>query len=127
MTTVTAGPAIPVFSMNDSTSPQVTRISGYPTLLAVKSKTAAVTTVTGIAAFSFSAQELLDATVAVICTFTNNANFLTDGTNATTTFGIPLTAGSGGVVFEGNANINNLKVVSQSGTANVTLALYKYA
>lgn len=120
-----AANSLPVVLASGST-PEI-GISSYPTLLSVKAKTAAVTTAVGIAAFGFSAQELLDATVAVICTFTNGANFLTDGSTATTTFGIPLTAASGGVVFEGNANINDLSVVSQTGTANVTLALYKYA
>ena len=93
----------------------------------IASKTLPVTTVKTLAAdFGFSAAQLAAADVAIISTFTNNCNVLWDGTDPTATFGHPLTAGLTTIAFGGNAKINLVKVVSQTGTANVTITLEKY-
>jgi hypothetical protein len=93
----------------------------------IASKTLGVTTVKTLAAdFGFSAAQLAAADVVVVSTFTNNANVLWDGSTPTATFGHPLTAGLTILSFSGNAKINLLQVVSQTGTTNVTVTLEKY-
>lgn len=126
MPIVQGGSAMPVFAVNDSTSPLITKSSGYPPLRSIKAKTLAVTNAVPISSFNFTPGELSAATAMLICTFTNGANFLCDGSTPTTTFGIPLQAGVTVIFFDGNTEINALQVVSQSGTANVTIVLYQY-
>lgn len=102
-----------------------TRLENIGTIIAMK--TLAVTTVKALADFDFSAAEMAAADCAVVSTFTNAANLSrATGVTPTATFGIPLQAGVGAIVFEGNAAINALQVVSQSGTANVTIELSRY-
>lgn len=85
-----------------------------------------VTTVKGIGTFGFTAQELADADYVIMSCFTNNCNVLWDGTSPTTTFGHPLQAGISILAFDGNEKINKIKVVSQTGTSNITFTLEKY-
>lgn len=105
---------------------QTQRIESTGSVIA--SKTAAVTTVVGIDAvgFGFTAEQLAAADQVVVSCFTNNCNVLWDGQNPTETFGYPLTAGLTVLAFDGNAKINLLHVVSQTGTSNVTITLEKY-
>lgn len=124
--TVQGGAALPVFVVNDGTSSGGVITVVNQAIRSIKAKTADVTTVVGIAAFNFSAAELAAADLMSINTFNNGANFLCDGSTPTTTFGTLLQAGVTVIVFDGNAEINALKVVSQSGTAKVTIVLYQY-
>lgn len=109
-------------------SNQSVAVGSYPVSTAVTSGSAAVTTVLPITSgsFGFSAPQLAAADIVVISCFTNNCNVLWDGNTPTATFGHPLTAGGTILSFEGNAKINNVKVVSQTGTSNVTITLEQY-
>lgn len=80
----------------------------------------------GISSFPFTAQQLLDADVVIFSCLTNNANVMWTGDTPTTTAGHPLTAGTTIVSFDGNAKINNLKFISQTGNSNITITLEKY-
>lgn len=101
-------------------------VASWPVTTVLKSKTLAVTTVRPITDFGFSEAELLAADVAIISVITNNANVLWDGSTPTTTFGHPWQTSMLGAAIDGNAKINLIQVVSQTGTSNVTITLEQY-
>lgn len=94
-------------------------------------KTAAIsTTPLGIATFSFSAEALEKAIIAVISNIDAPIMISTDPNTApTTSLGVYVAdakTGGASIVIEGNTDINNLRMVSQNGTtANPTIVLHK--
>lgn len=65
------------------------------------------------------------ATVALIVTETQALRWRDDGTDPTSTIGVPLATGL--LPFEYWANVAAMKVIGQSASATVTVAFYRIA
>lgn len=85
---------------------------------------ASVTTVIPLSSFTgYDATKVAVATRAKISAIGNGCVVTYDGTNATTTLGHPIAANAAPLVIEGQTNVSNIKVVSLTGTSNVTITL----
>ena len=85
---------------------------------------AGVTSVIPLSSFTgYTAAKVAVATRARISAIGNGCVVTYDGTDATITKGHPIAANAAPLVIEGQTNVSNIKVVSLTGTSNVTITL----
>lgn len=77
------------------------------------------------AGFGFSAAQLAAADVAYIFTATNSLRLLSTGDAPTATQGVPVET-TGGVIVEGNTNVQNIQLIRQSADGVATIILGQY-